>query len=106
MALLDVPGDQVARLLGQLSVPVGQQLSDHRAGLPPGQCGAQRTERYLQPSTGPRGQGARPAQRHAEHDSQIVVIQVVPEAQLDDLTLSRLQVGQGGADQRSQFGLS
>jgi hypothetical protein len=32
-------------------------------------------------------------------------MQVVPEAELDYLTLSRLHVGQDGADQRLQFGL-
>ena len=47
LALLDVPDDQVARLLGQLSIPVGQQFPHHRAGLPPGKRGAQRTERFL-----------------------------------------------------------
>jgi hypothetical protein len=47
----------------------------------------------------------RPAPRHAEHDSQIVVIKVVLKAQLNDLTLSGLHIGQNGADQRSQFGL-
>jgi hypothetical protein len=49
LALLDVPGGQVERLLGQLSIPVGQQFSQHRAGLPPGKHGEQRTERFLQP---------------------------------------------------------
>jgi hypothetical protein len=44
LALLDVPDDQVTRLLGQLSIPVGQQFPHHRAGLPPGKRGAQRTE--------------------------------------------------------------
>ena len=47
LALLDVPDDEVARLLGQLSIPVGQQFPYHRAGLPPGKRGAQRTERLL-----------------------------------------------------------
>jgi hypothetical protein len=47
----------------------------------------------------------RAARWHAEHDGKIVVMQVVPEAQLDYLTLSRLHVGQDGADQHLQFGL-
>jgi hypothetical protein len=47
MALLDVPGDQVARLLGQLPIPVGEQFPHHRAGLPPGQRGAHGAERFL-----------------------------------------------------------
>lgn len=47
LALLDVPDDQVARLLGQLSIPVGQQFPYHRTGLPPGKRGAQGTERFL-----------------------------------------------------------
>ena len=45
LALLGVPDDQVARLLAQLPIPVGQQFPHHRAGLPPGQarCAAHRT---------------------------------------------------------------
>ena len=61
LALLDVPADQVARLLGQLPIPVGQQFPQHRAGLPPGKRGVQRTERFLQPTPGACGQGVRPA---------------------------------------------
>jgi len=47
LALLDMPRDQVARLLAQLPVPVGQQFPHHRAGLPPGKRGAKRTQRFL-----------------------------------------------------------
>jgi hypothetical protein len=47
LALLDVPRDQVARLLAQPPIPVGQQFPHHRAGLPPGKRSAQRTERFL-----------------------------------------------------------
>ena len=47
----------------------------------------------------------RPALRHAERDGEIVVVKVVPEAQLDDLTLTRLQSGQDGVDQTPEFGL-
>ena len=50
LAFLDVPNDQVARLLGQLAIPVGQQLSEHRAGLPPGKRDVQCTEGFLQPA--------------------------------------------------------
>ena len=53
LALSDVPDDQVARLLGQLPVPVGQQLRQHRAGVPPGERDAQRTEGFIQPGLGP-----------------------------------------------------
>ena len=52
LALLDVPADQVARLLGQLPIPVGQQLPQHRAGLPSGKRDVQRTEGFLQPTAG------------------------------------------------------
>jgi len=47
LALLDVPEDKVARLLGELPIPVGQQFRYHWTGLPPGKCGAQRSERFL-----------------------------------------------------------
>jgi hypothetical protein len=47
LALLDVPRDQVARLLAQPPIPVGQQFPHHRAGLSPGKRSAQRTERFL-----------------------------------------------------------
>jgi len=47
LTLLDVPDDQVACLLGQLSIPVGQQFPYYWASLPPGQRGAQHTERFL-----------------------------------------------------------
>ncbi len=46
------------------------------------------------------------ARRHAERDGQIVVIKVVPKAQLNDLTLTRLHSGQDGVDQTPEFGLS
>jgi hypothetical protein len=52
LALLDVPPDQVTRLLGQLPIPVDQQFPQYRAGLPPGQRGVHRTERILQPTAG------------------------------------------------------
>ena len=52
LALPDVPADQVARLLGQLPIPVGQQLPQHRAGLPPGQRDVQRTEGFFQLAAG------------------------------------------------------
>ena len=47
----------------------------------------------------------RPALRHAEHDCKIVVVKVVPEGQLDDLTLTGSQRGQDGVDQTPEFGL-
>ena len=52
LAILDVPEDQVARLFGQLSIPVGQQLPQHRAGLSSGKRDVQRTEGFLQPTSG------------------------------------------------------
>jgi hypothetical protein len=52
LALPDVPDDQVARFLGQLSIPVGQQLPQHRAGLSSGKRDVQCAEDFLQPSSG------------------------------------------------------
>ena len=51
-AVLDVPDDQVARLFGQLPIPVGQQLPQYRAGLPSGKRNVQRTESFLQAASG------------------------------------------------------
>ena len=52
LALLDVPDNQVARLFGQLPIPVGQQLPQHRAGLPSGKRDVQRAEGFLQAASG------------------------------------------------------
>ena len=60
-AFPDVPDDQVARLFGQLPVPVGQQLPQHRAGLTSGKRDVQRTEGFLQPALGARSQVVCPA---------------------------------------------
>jgi hypothetical protein len=46
------------------------------------------------------------ARRHAEHDRQIAVIELVPQAQLDNLALIGLQLLNGRADQPAQLGLS
>jgi hypothetical protein len=52
LALPDVPDDQVARLFGQLPVPVGQQLPQHQAGLSSGKRDVQRAEGFLQSPSG------------------------------------------------------
>ena len=61
LALPDVPDDQVARLFGQLPIPVGQQLPQHRAGLSSGKRDMQCAEGFLQSASGPCGQVMRPA---------------------------------------------
>jgi hypothetical protein len=68
LALSDVPSDQVARLFGQLPIPVGQQLPDYRAGLSPGKRDVQYAEGFFQSASGACGQVIRPALGHAEHD--------------------------------------
>src|SRR6516162_2068933 len=50
-------------------------------------------------------QGMRPAPRHAQRGGEISAIQVVPEVQLDCLSLARLQLSEDGADQHGQTGL-
>jgi hypothetical protein len=52
LALPDVPDDQVAHCLGQLSIPVGQQLPQHRAGLSSGKRDVQCAEGFLQSPSG------------------------------------------------------
>jgi hypothetical protein len=105
LALLDVPADQVARLLRQLPIPVGQQLPKYRAGLAPGAHDEQCPEGFFQPRPGAGGQGVRPVRRHAEYLGEIGAIQVVPQAQLDDLTLTRLQLGQDSTGHSPELGL-
>ena len=105
LALLDVPANEVARLLGQLPIPVGQQLPEYRAGLAPGAHDEQCPEGFLQPRAGTGGQGVRAARRHAECLGEIGAIQVVPQAQLDDLTLTRPHLGQDGTGHSPEFGL-
>jgi hypothetical protein len=106
LALLDVPADQLTHLLGQLAFPAGQQLVEGRTGLSPGAGDEQRIESFLQAALGARSQGMRPAPRHAEGGRKIGVIEVVAEAQLDNLALARLQLHEDAADQRPQFGLT
>jgi len=61
LALLDVADDKVARLIGQLPIPVGQQLAQHWAGLPSRKRDVQRTESFIQPTAGADGLFTRPA---------------------------------------------
>jgi hypothetical protein len=61
LAFPDVPDDQVARLFGQLPIPVGQQLPQHRAGLSSGKRDVQCVEEFLQPTSGACGKVVRPA---------------------------------------------
>jgi hypothetical protein len=79
LAILNVPEDQVARLFGQLSIPVGQQLPQHRAGLSSCKRDVQCAESLLQSASGACGQVMCPALGQAERDGQIVVVKVVPE---------------------------
>ena len=47
----------------------------------------------------------RPAQRYAEHGGEVGVVKAVPQVQLNDLALARLQLGEHGVDQPPLFGL-
>jgi hypothetical protein len=51
-AVLDVLADQAVRLLGQLTIPFGQQRTERRAVLPLGARDDQRTEVLFQPAAG------------------------------------------------------
>ena len=79
LALSDVPGNQLACLFGQLPIPAGQQLPQHRAGLSSGKRDVQCAESLLQSASGACGQVMCPALGQAERDGQIVVVKVVPE---------------------------
>jgi hypothetical protein len=52
LALPDVPDDQVARLFGQLPIPVGKQLPQNRAGISSGKRDVQCTEGFFQSLSG------------------------------------------------------
>ena len=58
LALLDVPADQVARLLGQLPIPVGQQLPQ-LPGRPRARCARRAMPRGLSPAAHGRGRPGR-----------------------------------------------
>jgi hypothetical protein len=103
--VLDVLGDPGARLLGQLTIPAGQQRAERPAVLPLGARDEQRPQVLLQLAAGAGRQGVRLAPRHAERGRQVAVIKVMTEAQLDDLALIRIQLAQNGVDQFLQFGL-
>jgi hypothetical protein len=47
LAVLDMPADQFPRLIGQLPIPVGQQLSQCRARIPPGKQDMQREQGFF-----------------------------------------------------------
>jgi len=57
--------DQLAGPVGQLTIPVGQQYIELRAGFPAGARDEKRTEGFPQLVTGAGGPGLRPIQRHA-----------------------------------------
>ncbi len=52
LALPDVHDDQVARLFGQLPIPVGQQLPEYAAGLTTGERDVQCAEGFFQSPSG------------------------------------------------------
>jgi hypothetical protein len=52
LALADVPDHQIACLFGQLPIPVGQQLPQHRAGLSSGKRDVQCAEGFPQSASG------------------------------------------------------
>lgn len=91
--MLDVLVDQVARFVGQAPIPVNQHRIKLGTRLPPGTGDEQRPEDPFQPTAGSFHQRMRPAPRHAERLCQVGVVEVVPQAQLDDLALTRRQFG-------------
>ena len=89
----DVPADPLAQQGGQLSVPViqdpGQFLARARAG--PGHH--ERAQRGLEVGPGPGGEGLRLVARHPQRVSQVRAVELVPQAQLDDFPVRRIQPG-------------
>ena len=104
VALVDVAADPLARQHGHPAVPVVEQHVELRASPAPGAGHEQDAERLLQLAAGARRQGVRLVPRHAEHGRQVGAVQVVPEVELDDLALARVQPVEGGPDEPAQFG--
>ena len=98
LAGADVPGDPPAHDHGQPPVPVGEQHVQHRAGPPPGLADDQHGQGVLQPVARTGGQSQGVVARYAEDGRQVGAVQLVPQAQFEDLPLIRVQPGQGGAD--------
>ena len=104
IAPVDVTADPLAGQHRQPAVPAVEQQVELRASPATGAGHQQGAERLLQLATGARRQGVRLVPRHAEHGREIGALQVVPEAKLDDLALTRVQAVEGGPDQPAQFG--
>ena len=96
--------DPLARQRGQPAVPAVEQHVELGTGPPPGAGHEQGAELPLQLAAGVRRQAVCLVPRHAEHGREVGALQVVPEVELDDLALSRVQPVEGGADEPAQFG--
>ncbi len=99
-----MPADPLAQQDRQASVPVGQYQVQRGAGAPAGPGDDQYAEGFLQLAAGPRRHRVRMAARHAQHGGQVGTVQVVPQVQLDDLAVRRVQPGDGGPYQCAQLG--
>ncbi len=105
IAVLDVPADPLAQQRGELTVPAVQDGGQVGAGVLPGPGHQQRAQRGLELGARTGRQRVRLVARHAQRGGQLGPIQLMPQVQLDDLPLARVQPAQRGPDQLAQLGL-
>ncbi len=81
-----------------------EQQVEPGAVAPPGAGDEQGAERLFQLAAGAGGQGVRLIPGDAEHRREVGALQVMPQAELEGLPLSRAQPGQGSPDEPAQLG--
>ena len=81
----DVQADPLAQQHGQPAVPAGQHRVQFGAGVPPGAGHQQHAQRRLEVGPGPGRHYVRLVARHPEGIGQVGAVQLVTQAQLDDL---------------------
>jgi hypothetical protein len=91
LALLYMPANPLAHEHRQLPVPARQHGVESGTRLPAGPRHDQRPEGPFQLAAGPRQQRVRVVARHSEHVGQILTLELVAQAQLDDIPLARVQ---------------
>ena len=98
----DVPPHLLAGRPGQLAIPAGQHVGQLDTGSLPGPGQLQRAQRGLEPGPGPGRQQVGLVTRHAQGIREVRAVELVAQAQLDDLLVAGAQPGQRGTDQLAQ----
>jgi hypothetical protein len=99
VAAFDVPADPLAHQHGHLAVPIGQHGVEVGAGRPAGARDDQRAEGSLQLAAGPGQQRVSVVARHSERNGDLVAVELLNQAELDDVPLPPVQPVDGGPHQ-------